>query len=101
MKPTKRRSDPLGRSTTRHRYSRYLLSLAIAITGSVWPIQARSIEPILDTPPRPHPSSRPSSITPEAPAAGAARVVFVRGDSHGGVVPVPTRAAALRIANTD
>jgi hypothetical protein len=46
MKPTKRQSDPLGRSTTRHRYSRYLLSLAIAITGSVWPIQARSIEPI-------------------------------------------------------
>jgi hypothetical protein len=39
MKPTKRQSDPLGRSTTRHRYSRYLLSLAIAITGSVWPIQ--------------------------------------------------------------
>ena len=49
MKPTKRQSDPLGRSTTRHRYSRYLLSLAIAITGSVWPIQARSIEPIFDT----------------------------------------------------
>ena len=48
MKPTKRQSDPLGRSTTRHRYSRYLLSLAIAITGSVWPIQARSIEPIFD-----------------------------------------------------
>jgi hypothetical protein len=50
MKPTKRQSDPLGRSTTRHRYSRYLLSLAIAITGSVWPIQARSIEPIFHTP---------------------------------------------------
>lgn len=49
MNPTKRQSDPLGRSTTRHRYSRYLLSLAIAITGSVWPIQARSIEPIFDT----------------------------------------------------
>jgi hypothetical protein len=48
MKPTKRQSDPLGRSTTRHRYSRYLLSMAIAITGSVWPIQARSIEPIFD-----------------------------------------------------
>ena len=50
MKPTKRQSDPLGRSTTRHRYSRYLVSLAIAITGSVWPIQARSIKPIFDTP---------------------------------------------------
>jgi hypothetical protein len=49
MKPTKRRSDPLGRSTIRHPYSRYLLSLAIAITGSVWAIQARSIEPIFDT----------------------------------------------------
>jgi hypothetical protein len=49
MKPTKRHTDPLGRSTTRHRYSRYLLSLAIAITGSVWPIQARSIEAIFDT----------------------------------------------------
>jgi hypothetical protein len=49
MNPTKRQSDPLGRSTTRHRYSRYLLSLAIAITGSVWPIQARSIEAIFDT----------------------------------------------------
>lgn len=35
MKPTKRQCDPLGRSKTRHRYSRYLLSLAIAITGSV------------------------------------------------------------------
>jgi hypothetical protein len=32
-----------------HRYSRYVLSLAIVITGSVWPIQARSIEPISDT----------------------------------------------------
>jgi hypothetical protein len=49
MKPTKRHTDPLGRSTTRHRYSRYLLSLAIAITGSVWPIQARSIEAIFDS----------------------------------------------------
>jgi hypothetical protein len=49
MKPTKRQSDPLGRSTTRHRYSRYALCLAIAITGSVWPIQARSIEAIFDT----------------------------------------------------
>lgn len=49
MKPTKRQSDPLGRSRTRHRYSRYLLSLAVAITGSVWPIQARSIEPIFDS----------------------------------------------------
>ena len=49
MKPTKRHTDPLGRSTTRHRYSRYLLSLAVAITGSVWPIQARSIEAIFDT----------------------------------------------------
>ena len=49
MKPTKRQCDPLGRSKTRHRYSRYLLSLAIAITGSVWPIQARSIEPIFDS----------------------------------------------------
>ena len=49
MKPTKRQSDPLGRSTTRQRSSRYLLSLALAITGSVWPIQARSIEPIFDT----------------------------------------------------
>ena len=48
MKPTKRHCDPLGRSKTRHRYSRYLLSLAIAITGSVWPIQARSIEAIFD-----------------------------------------------------
>lgn len=55
MKPTKRQSDPLGRSTTRHRYSRYLLSLAIAITGSVWPIQARSIEPIFDTVLEPQP----------------------------------------------
>jgi hypothetical protein len=50
MKPTKRQCDPLGRSKTRHRYSRYLLSLAIAMTGSVWPIQARSIEAIFDTP---------------------------------------------------
>jgi hypothetical protein len=49
MKPTKRQCDPLGRSKTRHRYSRYLLSLAIAMTGSVWPIQARSIEAIFDT----------------------------------------------------
>jgi hypothetical protein len=49
MKPTKRHSDPLGRSKTRHRYSRYVLSLAIAITGSVWPIQARSIEAIFDS----------------------------------------------------
>jgi hypothetical protein len=49
MKPTKRQSDPLGRSRTRHRYSRYTLCLAIALTGSVWPIQARSIEAIFDT----------------------------------------------------
>jgi hypothetical protein len=49
MNPTKRPSDPLGRSTTLPRYSRYLLCLAIAITGSVWPIRARSIEAIFDT----------------------------------------------------
>jgi len=49
MNPTKRPSDPLGRSTTLHRYSRYVLSLAIAITGSVWPIRARSIEAIFDS----------------------------------------------------
>jgi hypothetical protein len=49
MNPTKRPSDPLGRSTTLHRYSRYVLCLAIAITGSVWPIRARSIEAIFDT----------------------------------------------------
>jgi hypothetical protein len=52
MKPTKRHRDPLGRSKTRHRYNRYVLSLAIAITGSVWPIQARSIEAIFDIPRR-------------------------------------------------
>jgi hypothetical protein len=50
MKPTKRQSDPLGRSTILHRCSRYALCLAIAITGSVWPIRARSIEAIFDTP---------------------------------------------------
>jgi hypothetical protein len=49
MKPTKRQCDSLGRSKTRHRYSRYLPTLAIAITGSVWPIQARSIEAIFDS----------------------------------------------------
>ena len=49
MKPTKRQSDPLGRSKTLRRYSRYALCLLVAITGSVWPIQARSIEAIFDT----------------------------------------------------
>ena len=49
MKPTKRQSGPLGRSTTLHRYRRYALCLAIAITGSVWPIRAGSIEAIFDT----------------------------------------------------
>ena len=48
MKPTKRHPDPLGRSRTLSRYSRYALCLAIAITGSAWPIQARSIEAIFD-----------------------------------------------------
>ena len=50
MKPTKRQGDPLGRSKTLRRYSRYALCLLVAITGSVWPIQARSIEAIFDTP---------------------------------------------------
>jgi hypothetical protein len=49
MKPTKRQSDPFGRSTTLYRYSRNLLCLAIAIIGSVWPIRARSIEAIFDS----------------------------------------------------
>jgi hypothetical protein len=49
MKPTKRQSDPLGRSTTSSRCKLYALSLAIAITGSAWPIQARSIRASVDT----------------------------------------------------
>ena len=49
MKPTKRHTDPLGRSTTLSRYSRYAVCLAIAITGSAGPIQARSIEAIFDS----------------------------------------------------
>jgi hypothetical protein len=49
MKPTKRHSDPLGRSTAPHRYRLHALCLAIAITGSVWPIQARSIRAAFDT----------------------------------------------------
>ena len=49
MKPTKRHTDPLGRSTTLSRYSRYAVCLGIAITGSTWPIQARSIEAIFDS----------------------------------------------------
>jgi hypothetical protein len=70
MKPTKRHRDPLGRSKTRHRYSGYLLSLAIVITGSVWPIQARSIEAIFDS--RPHTLLRtlargPPLMPPEVP----------------------------------
>ncbi len=48
MKSTKRHSDPLGRSKTLSRYNRYALCLMVAITGSVWPIQARSIEAIFD-----------------------------------------------------
>jgi hypothetical protein len=48
MKPTKRQSDPLGRSKTLSGSSRYALCLMVAITGSVWPIQARSIEAIFD-----------------------------------------------------
>ena len=48
MNPTKRPSDPLGRSVTLHRHSRYVVCLAIALTGSVWPIRARSIEAIFD-----------------------------------------------------
>jgi len=48
MKATQRHSDPLGRSTTLNRCRHYALCLAIAITGSVWPIQARSIEAIFD-----------------------------------------------------
>lgn len=49
MKPTKRHPDPLGRSRTLSGYRRYALCLAIAITGSAWPIQARSIEAIFDS----------------------------------------------------
>ena len=49
MNTTKRQSDPLGRSPILYRYSRRALCLAIALTGSVWPIRARSIEAIFDT----------------------------------------------------
>jgi len=48
MKPTKRQSDPLGRSTAPNRYRLRALCLAVAITGSVWPIQARSIRASFD-----------------------------------------------------
>jgi hypothetical protein len=64
MKPTKRHPDPLGRSRTLNGYRRYALCLAIAITGSAWPIQARSIEAIFDS----HSETRASrQLTAEPP----------------------------------
>ena len=48
MTHTKRQSDPLGRSTAPYRYRLHALCLAIAITGSAWPIHARSIRAAFD-----------------------------------------------------
>ena len=48
MTHTKRQGDPLGRSTAPYRYRLHALCLAIAITGSAWPIHARSIRAAFD-----------------------------------------------------
>jgi hypothetical protein len=49
MTHTKRQCDPLGRSTAPYRYRLHALCLVIAITGSAWPIHARSIRAAFDT----------------------------------------------------
>lgn len=49
MNHTKRQYDPLGRSTPLYRHRLHALCLAIAITGSAWPIHARSIRAAFDT----------------------------------------------------
>lgn len=48
MTHTRRQSDPLGRSTAPYRHRLYAQCLAIAITGSAWPIHARSIRAAFD-----------------------------------------------------
>jgi len=49
MKPTKRHTDPLGRSALFSRYRLHALCLAVAILGSAWPIWPRSIKAAFDT----------------------------------------------------
>ena len=48
MKPTKRHTDPLGRSALASRYRLHALCLAVAILGSAWPIWSRSIKAAFD-----------------------------------------------------
>jgi hypothetical protein len=48
MNTTKRQRDPLGRSPARYAYGLLALCSAIAITGSAWPIYARSIRADFD-----------------------------------------------------
>ena len=49
MNTTKRQRDPLGRSPALYPYGLLALCSAIVITGSVWPIHARSIRADFDT----------------------------------------------------
>ena len=49
MTTTKRRQDPLGRSLHLTASRRLALCAAAVIGGSAWPIQARSVTPIVDT----------------------------------------------------
>jgi hypothetical protein len=60
MKPTKRYTDPLGRSALVSRYGLHALCLALVILGSAWPIWPRSIRATFDTAP-------PLAATSEAP----------------------------------
>lgn len=48
MNTTRRHMDPLGRSALVSRYRLHALCLALAILGSAWPIQARSIRAAFD-----------------------------------------------------
>ena len=48
MKPTKRYTDPLGRSALVSRYRLHALCLALAILGSALPIWSRSIRADFD-----------------------------------------------------
>ena len=48
MNNTKWTPDPLGRSTALALRVLQALAVALVITGSAWPIQARSVSPILD-----------------------------------------------------
>jgi hypothetical protein len=49
MNTSKRQRDPLGRTPSAYPYILGAVAAFLLITGSVWPLSARSVKPLLDS----------------------------------------------------